>query len=218
MNFFSLSSIPSSRLHFSSLLCLQIHWYEGQSTVSNSTRFHLPSPTTSTIPLPDPFPVHLPTPLSKVMNIKSGGWCGGGWAFNLSKSIGFCMFSDTAERALRHLHVRSINGKCTPGTFAHVEKNGSATATRGQSGILIKMAFVSVGVGGFSGISEHAKSLCKRLQNNLFWPSRVSLPGSSHQNPGNAINAQFLSKKCVKSLKINENQEKIHANTYCKRL
>ena len=94
-------------------------------------------------------------------------WRGGG-EITIGKTFDFCRLFDTAERALRHLHPGSTSPKCTPGTFAHVEKNGNATATRGQSGILIKMAFVSVGVRGFSGMSEHAKNLCKRLQNNLF--------------------------------------------------
>ena len=96
------------------------------------------------------------------MSPKVGGGVEGGGNSTYQKALVFCRFSDTAEQALRHLHPGSTDGKSTPNTFAHVQKSGTATAPRGKSGILIKIAFVSVGVRETSEIPQHAKNLALR--------------------------------------------------------
>ena len=134
--------------------------------------FHSPSPTTSSLPLPAHLsPPRPPPPHSPFQSheSRSGGvvWRGGGHS-TYQISLVFCRLSDTAERALRHPHMRSIRPKCTPTSFAHVGKSGTAAAPRGKSGILTKKAFVLVGVRGFSEIQQHAKYLCKRLRFHFF--------------------------------------------------
>ena len=102
------------------------------------------------------------------MSPEVGGWCGGGVGIQPTKYhwffVGF--LTPPSGRAVPS-HPWSIYPKSTPTSFAHVGKSGTAAAPRGKSGILTKKAFVLVGVRGFSEIQQHAKYLCKRLQNSF---------------------------------------------------
>jgi len=132
------------------------------------------------------------------MSPKVGGGVEGGGNPTYQKSLGFVGFLTPPSRRSVHSHVRSISPKSTPTSFAHVEKSGTATAPRGKSGILIKMAFVSVGVRAISEIQQHAKYLCKPLQNSFSseysnFPNLVGGPKILEI----AFRHTFFRKKCV---------------------
>ena len=142
----------------------------------------------------------------------------GGGNPTYQKSFVFVGFLTPPSRRSVHSHPGSISPKCTPTSFAHVEKSGTATAPRGKSGILIKMAFVSVGVRAISEIQQHAKYLCKPLQNSFSehfnFPNLVGSPKSWEI----AFRHTFFQKSVSKSMKSMEFETKSHVNTYRKRL
>ena len=85
-------------------------WGPVYSIKPHSVPLTVPHHVQPSLPTPPPLP-KLQSFQFSVSDKQLGGWCGGGGEITYQKTLVFCMFSDTAERALRHLHLWSINGQ-----------------------------------------------------------------------------------------------------------